>query len=84
MIDEEETFKRITEGDETVKPLLAEQDAALDGAQGSQLVVVDADTGETKGQLALPSVPVWDGLAAAHERLYLTTADGRLVCLGAK
>jgi hypothetical protein len=48
------------------------------------LVIVDADTGETKGRLDLPSVPVWDGLAAAHERLYLTTADGRLMCLDAR
>lgn len=26
--------------------------------------------------------PVWDGLAAADGRLYLTTMDGRLLCLG--
>jgi len=28
------------------------------------------------------ALPVFDGLAAAHGRLYLTTYDGRLLCLG--
>jgi hypothetical protein len=28
--------------------------------------------------------PVWDGIVAAHGRLFLSTADGTVVCLGAK
>jgi hypothetical protein len=80
IIDEEATFKRITDGDKSVEELLARQDAALDGAQGSLLLAVDADSGKTRGRLELKSLPAWDGLAAAREKLYLSTADGQVVC----
>ena len=30
----------------------------------------------------LASAPVYDGMAAARGRLYLSTADGRVVCFG--
>ena len=32
----------------------------------------------------LDAPPVWDGMAAASGRLYLSTADGKVLCLGAK
>ena len=40
-----------------------------------------AKDGSTLGEQTLVQ-PVWDGLAAAGGRLYLTTMDGRLLCLG--
>jgi hypothetical protein len=40
--------------------------------------------GEKLSELELPAAPVWDGLAAAGGRLYLTTEDGKLRCFGGK
>ena len=31
----------------------------------------------------LPSMPIFDGMAAADEKLYLSTTDGKIFCLGA-
>lgn len=49
-------------------------------AAGS-LWAVSAATGEKLGEWSLPAVPVWDGLAAANGRLYLSTTDGSVRCL---
>ncbi len=82
LIDEESTFQRIVDRDATVDAQLAEQDEALNGARGSVMQVIDSDDGRLLAERQLPSLPTWDGLAVAHGRLYLTTADGRVVCLG--
>lgn len=47
-----------------------------------KLRLVSARDGRPLRELDAPK-PVWDGLAAANGRLYLSTADGRLMCLGA-
>jgi len=52
------------------------------GAEG-RLAVLDPQDGRTLGRLDVPP-PAWDGLAAAGGRLYLTTQDGRVVCLMGK
>jgi hypothetical protein len=39
------------------------------------------DAGRQMSHLQLESPPTWDGVAAAHGRLYLSAADGTLVCL---
>jgi len=41
-----------------------------------------AADGKPLGELKLPAPPVFDGLAAAGGRLYLSTEDGRLRCFG--
>ena len=41
-----------------------------------------AADGRRLGELKLPAEPVWDGLAAAQDRLYLSTADGKVRCFG--
>ena len=38
--------------------------------------------GKTLAEYPLGAVPVFDGLAAAQGRLYLTLRDGRLLCFG--
>lgn len=81
VIDEEETFEKISERDKQVDELLNRQDEILNGAQGSRLLAVNADSGEVEGELALDALPVWDGLAAANQRLYLTTLAGELICI---
>jgi outer membrane protein assembly factor BamB len=81
LIDEEKTFKQIQDGDKEVFKLLKRQDDAIEGKEGGLLWGVDTVTGEKIADVKLPGVPVWDGLIAAGGRLYLTTADGRVLSL---
>ena len=80
IIDEEETFEKLTNKDKAVQELLAKQDAILEGANGSQLLAVNADSGEVRGTVQLGTLPAWDGLAAAQESLFLSTLDGSVIC----
>lgn len=82
IIDEEETFKGLSESDPLVQKLLAEQDAVLEGEQGSRLLVVDTNSGKVESQVDLDALPSWDGLAGANGRLFLSTLDGQVVCFG--
>ncbi len=55
--------------------------SAYDGAEGAVLCAVSAEDGKTLAEHRLDAVPTFDGMAAAKGRLYLTTRDGRLLCL---
>ena len=61
-----------------------EQDpwAALERRGGGMLVVLSRADGRKLAEHRLASAPVYDGMAAARGRLYLSTADGRVVCFG--
>lgn len=83
IIDEHETFEKLKKGDESVQKVLAEQDALLDGSEGSVLRAISAKTGETLAEIKLDALPVWDGMAAAKGKVYLTTKDGKVRCLKA-
>jgi hypothetical protein len=61
---------------------LADQAAALAGRRGAVLIAVSADEGRQLAAYQLPSPPVFDGLVAADEHLYLASLDGRVSCLG--
>ena len=80
IMDEEETFKRIINRDAKVKAVLNAQDEALAGKRGAVIMAYSTD-GEKLAESKLPSLPVWDGLIAANGRLYMTTADGKVMCL---
>jgi hypothetical protein len=80
IIDEEQTFQGLSENDPQVQKLLAEQDAVLEGTQGSRLIAVNTLDGSVEEQLNLRSLPAWDGLIAANEKLFLATKDGQLIC----
>lgn len=82
IIDEEATFEKLTEKDEQVQKLLAEQDAALNGKDGAILLSVNTDSGEVEHRLQLESLPVWDALTGANGKLFLSTLDGTVVCFG--
>jgi len=49
-------------------------------APNGQLLRYDTETGESLNEMKLPQA-AWDGLAAAGGCLYLSTADGQVVCL---
>lgn len=84
LFNEVETFKQLAADDETVQKILAEQDAAMAGAQGGLLRAFDAKTGETLSEIKLPSLPIWDGMAAANGKLLLSTKDGRVIAISGK
>ncbi len=82
IIDEEQTFQKLTEKDPEVQKLLDEQDAVLEGQDGARLLSVNIDTGEVENNLTVHSLPAWDGMAGANGHLYLSTLDGKLICFG--
>jgi len=51
----------------------------FEGPKGGVLAADAAADGETRAQYRLDSLPAFDGMVAAGERLYLTTEDGRLL-----
>ncbi len=55
---------------------------AYEGRMGGLLWAVSAETGKRLSDRRLPAPPSWDGVAAANGRLYVSLADGRLLCLG--
>ena len=55
--------------------------AAYDGRMGGSLWVCAASDGTKLAEYALPAAVNWDGMAAADRRLYVSTANGRLVCM---
>ena len=63
---------------------LAAQAAAFEGKRGGSIWAVSAGNGKTLNKIALPSPPVWDGLAASAGRLYIATMDGKVSCYAGK
>ena len=82
LIDEPQVFRQI--GDPQVLPKLAEQTAALQGRKGAMLLAFSAREGKELARTKLDSPPVFDGMAAANGRLYISTMDGQLLCLAEK
>ena len=54
--------------------------ATFDGRSPAKLRLASTANGQTLKELDLDSPPVWDGLAAANGRLYLSTMDGKVSC----
>ncbi|MGQ9574604.1 MAG: outer membrane protein assembly factor BamB family protein [Thermoguttaceae bacterium] len=79
--NEEQSAKSLA--DPQVQARLAEQSAALEGRRGGLLVAVRAADGQRLVGYRLDAMPVFDGMIAAGGRLYLTTAEGTVLCLGA-
>ncbi len=65
-----------------VQALLKRQEQAYAGRHGGQLWVVSKGSGKTLARHALDTIPVFDGMAAANGRLYLSMVDGRVMSLG--
>ncbi|HIE53397.1 MAG TPA: hypothetical protein EYP85_16715 [Armatimonadetes bacterium] len=55
---------------------------AFEGRKGGLLWTFAAESGEKIGEYRLDSPPVFNGLAAARGRLYLSTVDGQVLCFG--
>jgi outer membrane protein assembly factor BamB len=61
---------------------LRAQEAAYAGKRGGMLWAVSAKDGQTLSETPLDEIPVFAGMAAAAERLYMATVNGSLICLG--
>lgn len=57
---------------------------ALEGRKGAVLMAFNPDDGDVLFQCKLEAPPVFDGLAAAHGRLFLSTTDGSVICMGSQ
>ena len=55
--------------------------AALEGRSGSVLQAVSTADGSTLSELKLDSTPVFNGMAAAYDRLYISMQDGSIICM---
>ena len=79
IVDEPQAFRQISETE--VKDRLKEQAKALAGEKGAFLLAVSTVDGTEISQSKLESTPVFDGMAAAEGRLYLSTVGGDLLCI---
>ena len=55
--------------------------AAYEGRKGGMIWIVSTRDGSKIAEYDLGSLAVWDGMAAANERLYVSTMDGSVICL---
>ncbi len=53
---------------------------AWEGRKGGVLAAFSASDGKKLAERKLAAPPVWDGMAAAAGRLYLSTKDGKVLC----
>jgi len=58
--------------------------AAFEGKKGAFLCAFSAEDGRKLAEYKLNSPPVFDGMIAAHEQLFISTRDGCLICMGKK
>ena len=58
--------------------------AAFEGRKGARLWAVSAEDGAKLAEYGLKSPPVFDGMIAAHGRLYISMDDGGLICMEKK
>jgi hypothetical protein len=78
VVDEEEIFAKPF--DKQVAAEAARQVATLQGKGAAMLLSISATDGKKLGELKLDAAPVFDGLAAADGKLFITTMDGHVIC----
>ena len=82
LLDEDAAFKKLPSPDALKQ--IADQQAALAGKQGARLQAVDTITGKPLADYKLASPPIFDGMIATPNRLYIVTMDGKLTCYEGK
>ena len=48
------------------------------------MAAYNADTGKSLVRMKIPCQPVFDGMAAADKRLFLSLTNGKVACYGAR
>jgi len=78
--DESKMLGFLPGADDEVNRQLKAQDEAWRGKMGALLWVVCADDGKRLAEYKLDALPVWDGLAVANGKLFISLKDGTVVC----
>jgi len=78
LIDEPQAFSQIN--DPKIRRTLASQVDAVNGKKGALLLAVSATDGKNLAQYNLDSPPVFDGMAGACGKLYISTINGEVLC----
>ena len=65
----------------SIKAIVLAGDRLPVAGSDGDLRVPSSEDGKQIGRQALPA-PLWDGMAVARGRLYYSTRDGQLLCLG--
>ena len=78
VLDEEEIFAKPF--DRKVVSQAKDQVAALEGKKGALLQVISTGDGRKLNEIKLSSNPVFNGMAAARGKLYMSTTDGKVIC----
>jgi hypothetical protein len=79
LVDEEAAFARLSEAQ--AQSALAAQREAFEDRKGALLWAVRASDGTKLAKRRLDSTPVWDGMAAAGGRIYVSTTDEKVLCM---
>ena len=58
--------------------------AAFEARKGAQVVAISARDGKKLSETPLEYPPVFDGMIAANGRLFISTRDGQVLCMGKK
>jgi hypothetical protein len=82
LLDEQQAFRQID--DPSIMQNLEDQSSSYKGERGAILMAVSAADGKTLAQYDLDNPPVFDGLIAAGNRLYIATTDGQVMCMAGK
>jgi hypothetical protein len=82
LLDERQAY--YSPDDPEIQAKLKRQAEALDGRAGGHLWILNKTDGKLVSRYVLDTIPVFDGMAAAGESLYMTTVDGRVMCLSGR
>ncbi|UCF16424.1 MAG: PQQ-binding-like beta-propeller repeat protein [Phycisphaerales bacterium] len=62
--------------------MTGDDEPAFDKYAAAEMLAFDTDDGRLLSRCPLDAQPVFDGMAAAGGRLYVSTLDGKIMCLG--
>jgi outer membrane protein assembly factor BamB len=80
VVDELDAYEHMVQKD--VQANLAKQIDAFQGKFGAKLMAVSTDNGQVITELELNSPPIFDGMAAAKDKLFISTINGQILCYG--
>jgi hypothetical protein len=81
--DEERTTEYVFGADDELNRQMLRQEKAWTGFEAGVLVVVSAETGRKLSTRKIAGIPVWDGMIATQNSLYMALQDGNVLCMGA-
>jgi outer membrane protein assembly factor BamB len=78
-VDETEAAKHLR--NPQIEAQLAEQDESFKGKRGGLMWAVSTEDGTKMAEYELDSPPVFDGMAAAQGRIFVSTVNGKVICM---